>query len=154
MLKTTLAFTMAKGSDGSNVLPQEAWVMGNMRYSHHQGGPASIEAVGRLAAKYDIETVVADPGFASPMSDYRSDGFRLVEKAVEKVFPGVIPSPYLMTGASDSRFMGKICDTCIRFAPIPITDEQMASIHGIDEHVDLSALAPAVDFYKYILTEV
>lgn len=154
MLKTTLAFTMAKGSDGSNVLPQEAWVMGNMRYSHHQGGPDSIEAVRGLAAKYDIETIVADPGFASPMSDYRSDGFRLVEKAVEKVFPGVIPSPYLMTGASDSRFMGRICDTCIRFAPIPITEEQMASIHGIDEHVDLSALAPAVDFYKYILTEV
>ncbi len=35
MLKTTLAFTMAGGSDGSNVLPEEAYVVGNMRYSHH-----------------------------------------------------------------------------------------------------------------------
>ena len=59
-----------------------------------------------------------------------------------------------MTGASDSRFMGQICDTCIRFAPIAVSEAQMASIHGIDENVDLSALAPAVDFYKYILTEV
>jgi carboxypeptidase PM20D1 len=154
MLKTTLAFTMAKGSDGSNVLPQEAWVMGNMRFSHHQGGERSIEAVRALAAKYDIETVVVDPGFSSPMSDYRSEGFQLVERAVAAVFPGVIPSPYLMTGASDSRYMGRICDTCIRFAPIPITEAQMASIHGIDENVDLSALAPAVDFYKFILAEV
>ena len=154
MLKTTLAFTMAKGSEGSNVLPQEAWVMGNMRYSHHQGGEASIEAVRKLAAKFDVETVVVDPGFSSDMSDYRSDGFRLVEKAVKAVFPGVIPSPYLMTGASDSRFMGSICDTCIRFAPIHVSDAQMDSIHGIDENVNLSALAPAVDFYKYILTEV
>lgn len=154
MLKTTLAFTMAKGSEGSNVLPQEAWVMGNMRYSHHQGRERSIEAVRTLAAKYDIETVVVDPGFSSAMSDYRSDGFRLVEKAVKAVFPGVIPSPYLMTGASDSRFMTGICDTCIRFAPIHVTDAQMDSIHGIDENVNLSALAPAVDFYKYILTEV
>ena len=154
MLKTTLAFTMAKGSEGSNVLPQEAWVMGNMRYSHHQGRESSIEAVRSLASRYDIETVVVDPGFSSPMSDYRSEGFRLVEKAVAAVFPGVIPSPYLMTGASDSRFMGQICDTCIRFAPIFVSETQMGSIHGIDENVDLSALAPAVDFYKYILTEV
>ena len=154
MLKTTLAFTMAKGSGGSNVLPQEAWVIGNMRYSHHQGGEASIGAVRKLAEKYDIETVVLDPGFPSAMSDYRSEGFRLVEKAVAAVFPGVIPAPYLMTGASDSRFMGRLCDTCIRFAPIHATDAQMNGIHGIDENIDLSALAPAVDFYKYILTEV
>ena len=154
MLKTTLAFTMAKGSEGSNVLPQEAWVIGNMRYSHHQGGEASIAAVRKLAEKFDIETVVIDPGFSSSISDYRSEGFKLVEQAVEAVFPGVIPSPYLMTGASDCRFMSRICDTCLRFAPIHITESQMASIHGIDENVDLSALAPAVDFYKYILTEV
>ena len=38
MLRTTVAFTMASGSQGTNVLPQEAWVIGNMRYSHHQGG--------------------------------------------------------------------------------------------------------------------
>lgn len=154
MLKTTLAFTMAKGSEGSNVLPQEAWVVGNMRYSHHQGGQGSIAAVGKLAEKFDIETVVLDPGFASVMSDYRSEGFRMVEKAVAAVFPGVIPSPYLMTGASDSRFMGRICDTCIRFAPIYATEKQMDGIHGIDENIYLSVLAPAVDFYKYILTEV
>ena len=154
MLKTTLAFTMAKGSEGSNVLPQEAWVMGNMRYSHHQGGEDSIAAVQRLAEKYDIETVVVEPGFASAMSDHESEGFRLVERAVAAVFPGVIASPCLMTGASDSRFMGGICDTCIRFAPIYATDKQMDGIHGIDENIHLSALAPAVDFYKYILTEV
>lgn len=154
MLKTTLAITMASGSEGSNVLPQEAWVMGNMRYSHHQGGEGSIAAVRNLAAKYDIETVVMDPGFASPLSDYRSEGFRLVERAVESVFPGVIPSPYLMTGASDSRFMGRIRDTCIRFAPIHATEKQMEGIHGMDENVSLSVLAPAVDFYKFILREV
>ena len=154
MLKTTLAFTMAKGSGASNVLPQEAWVIGNMRYSHHQGGEGSIEAVRRLAERFDVETVVLDPGFSSPMTDYRSEGFQLVEKAVKAVFPGVISSPYLMTGASDSRFMGKICDACIRFAPIYATDAQMAGIHGIDENIDLSALAPAVDFYNYILREV
>ena len=41
----------------------------------------------------------------------------------------------------------------LRFAPFLISQEQMGSIHGIDENIDLSTLAPAVDFYRYILTE-
>ena len=153
MVKTTLAFTMASGSVGTNVLPQEAWVIGNMRFSHHQGGEGSIEAVRKLAKKYNIETVVLNPGFSSPISDHRSDAFRLVEQAVSLIFPDVITTPYLMTGASDSRFLSQVCDNCIRFAPFRISHEQMDSVHGLNENLDLSTLAPAVDFYKYILTE-
>ena len=153
MLKTTLAFTQACGSDGANVLPQEAWVVGNMRFSHHQGGENSIEAVRKLAKKFDIETVVLESGFASPLSSSDSDAFRLVERAVRHTFPGVISSPYLMTGASDSRYFSRVSDNCVRFAPFQISQAQLASIHGVDENIDLAALAPAVDFYKYIITE-
>ena len=154
MLKTTVAFTMASGSEGANVLPQEAWVMGNMRYSHHQGGRASIEAITRLAAKYDIETVILDPGFDSPLSDHKTEAFALVERAVATVFEGVRTSPYVMTGASDCRYMSRVSDNCLRFAPFLIDGKQMESIHGINENLELSALAPAVDFYRYIMTEV
>ena len=77
-----------------------------------------------------------------------------MEKAIAAVFPGVITSPYLMTGASDSRFMSRVCDTCLRFAPLRISHSQMASVHGLDENVDLEALAPAVDFYRYMISEV
>ena len=154
MLKTTVAFTMASGSEGANVLPQEAWVMGNMRYSHHQGGKASIDAIARVAEKYNIETVVLDPGVDSPLSDYQSEAFALVERAVAKVFPGVRTSPYIMTGASDCRYMSRVSENCLRFAPFLIDSKQMESIHGINENVELSALAPAVDFYRYVIKEV
>lgn len=154
MVKTTLAFTMAGGSEGANVLPQEAWVVGNMRYSHHQGWEKSLAAVEKLAKKFDIEVEVMDPGFPSPLSSHTSDTYHLVEKAVTQVFPGVVPSPYLMNGASDSRFMSRVSDNCLRFVPFRITEEQLGSIHGIDENVDITSLPPAVDFYKYIMKEV
>ena len=153
MIKTTLAFTMASGSEGANVLPQEAWVIGNMRYSHHQGRDSSFDAIQKLAAKYDIEMVVLDPGFPSPVSNTESKAYQMVENAIRNIYPDVISSPYLMTAASDCRFMSRVCDNCIRFAPFRISDEQMDSIHGINENIDLSALAPAVDFYRYIITE-
>ena len=151
MLRTTVAFTMASGSEGTNVLPQEAWVIANMRFSHHQGGKASIEAISELAEKYDIETVVLDPGVDSPVSDHNSDAYKLVDEAVTNVFTDVKTTPYIMTAASDSRFMWRISKNCLRFAPFSISDSQLEGIHGIDENVDLSALAPAVDFYRYII---
>ena len=151
MLRTTVAFTMASGSEGTNVLPQEAWVIANMRYSHHQGGKASIEAISRFAKKFDIETVVLDGGVDSPVSDHRSDAYKLVDKAVSDVFPGVKTTPYIMTAASDSRFMWRVSENCLRFAPFSIDDFQLDGIHGINENVSLSALAPAVDFYRYII---
>lgn len=151
MFKTTIAFTTCHGSDGLNVLPEEAYVTGNMRFSHHQGGKASIKAISDLAAKYDIETEIIDPGFESPVTDFKSSAFGLMERAVNEIFPGVIPVPYIMTGASDSRYFSRVCDYCIRFAPFKIDEAQLESIHGYDENVDIASLAPAVDFYRYLM---
>ena len=153
MLKTTLAFTMAQGSRGTNVLPEEAYVIGNMRYSHHQGGEGSIEAIRALAEKYGVETEVLHSGFDSPLSDHKSSAFKLIEDAVGASFVGVSTAPYVMNAASDSRYMSRICDNCLRFAPFSISSEQLASVHGIDECVDIDTLAPAVDFYRYVISE-
>ena len=32
-------------------------------------------------------------------------------------------------------------------------EQQLDSVHGIDENVDVETLAPAVDFYRYIIKE-
>ena len=153
LLRTTLAFTMAKGSDGTNVIPQEAWVVGNMRFSHHQGKKASVEAITALAKKYDIETVVTDDGIESGITDFNGEAFRFIEKAVNNVFPEYKPVPYIMNAATDSRYFGRICKNCIRFVPFKIDNQQLDSVHGIGENVDIATLAPAVDFYKYVIRE-
>ncbi len=154
LLRTTLAFTMSKGSDGSNVIPQEAWVMGNMRYSHHQGKKSSVDAITALAKKYDIETVIVEDGMESGVSDFNGEQFKFIEKAVNTVFPEYKPVPYIMNGASDSRYFTRVCDNCLRFVPFKIDNQQYGSVHGIDENVDIDVLPPAVDFYKYVIKEV
>lgn len=153
MLKTTLAFTMASGSEGCNVLPEEAYVIGNMRYSHHQGGEGSIRAIARLAKKYGVETEVLHPGFDSPLSSHESSAYKLIEAAIGASYDGVMTAPYVMNAASDSRYMSRVCDNCLRFAPFAISEEQLNSVHGIDECVDIDTLSHAVDFYRYVITE-
>lgn len=151
MFKTTIAFTMAKGSDGTNVLPEEAWVNGNLRFSHHQGQKASFEAIEKLAKKYQIEMEIFDPGFESAVTDFNGDPFKRVEVAVSQCYPDVISVPYIANSASDVRFFDRVSDNCLRFCPFRISNEQLDSIHGVNECLDLSQLVPAVEFYKYLM---
>lgn len=151
MIRTTLAFTKAKGSDGLNVLPQTAYVTGNMRYIHHQPTDESIRLISEIAKKYDIETEVIYKDYPCPIVDYKGRQFKLVETVVEKVFPGVGACPYVMTGGTDCKFYSEVCDNAIRLAPLYIDKQQYASIHGLNENIFKGALPKAVDFYKEIV---
>ena len=151
MLHTTLAFTMAKGSNGANVLPQEASVIANMRFIQHQPNEESIGLIRNIAKKYDIETEVIYEEQPCPVVDFKGEVFKMVESVSKEIFPGVMPCPYVMTGGTDAKFYGLVSDNCIRFAPLAITPQQQASVHGLNENIFKGALPKGVDFYKMII---
>ena len=151
MIKTTLAFTTAKGSDGLNVLPQEAYVTGNMRFIQHQPTDESIALISKIAKKYDIDTEVIYKEQPCPIVNYQSDAFHLVEEVSDLIYPGVQICPYVMTGGTDAKYYSAISDYCIRFAPLYINQQQYGSIHGLNENIYQGALPKGVDFYKEII---
>lgn len=151
MLRTTIAFTMQSGSDACNVLPQEASVCANLRFIPHQGMAESLEILRKLAAKYDLEMEVISASDYCPAVDIHGSGWQYVVRTIEKTFPGLPYSPYVMTGATDSRFYQNVCEHCIRFAPIIYGPEQMKGMHGLNENIEASCLPGAVDFYKNII---
>lgn len=151
MLHTTIAFTTAKGSDGLNVLPQEAYVTANMRFIQHQDDKESIKVITKLAKKYNLETEVMYSDEPCPIVDYNSNQFKLVEDVLKEVYPGIGVSPYVMTGGTDAKFYSPVSDNCIRIAPLYINSQQYASIHGLNENIYQGTLPMGVDFYKKIV---
>ena len=151
MIHTTLAFTMAKGSDGLNVLPQEAYVTGNMRFIPHQDTDESIELISQIAKKYDLETEVMYKDYSCPVVDFHNKPFRMLEEVAAEVYPGVGICPYVMTGGTDAKFYRELSDNCLRFAPLYINAQQYASIHGLNENIHRGALPLGVDFYKKMI---
>ncbi|MBQ6116433.1 MAG: M20/M25/M40 family metallo-hydrolase [Oscillospiraceae bacterium] len=151
LLRTTMAFTMQSGSDAANVMPQKATVTVNLRYIPHQGMEASNEAVRAMAKKHGVEVDVLNAYDALPPVSIHSDAYRLVVSAVEEVFPGLPPCPYVMTGGTDARFYQEICDACIRFSPVVYGPDQMKGMHGLNEYIDTFSLPGAVDFYKAVI---
>ncbi|MBP5305886.1 MAG: M20/M25/M40 family metallo-hydrolase [Lachnospiraceae bacterium] len=154
LLRTTIAPTMQTGSDGCNVLPQEATLTLNLRYIPHQNMEESNEIIKKIAAKYDLEVQLIDAHPACEPVDSHSEAFKLVESVIEEVFPGLPRIPYVMTGGTDARFYQEICDTCIRFSPVVYGPAQMKGMHGLNEYLDTYSLPVAVDYYKALMRKI
>ena len=151
MLKTTIAFTMQKGSDGYNVIPQEAYVTANLRYIPHEPTEVANEKIKNIAKKYNVDMEVLVDGHPSKALDLNGKPYRITVDTIGKVFPGIGIMPYVVTGGTDSRFFDEVCDSCVRFSPINTDAKQMKSMHGIDENITVSVLPPAVDYFKEII---
>ena len=153
MLGSTLTFTMMKGSDAGNVIPQEASVTADIRSSGHQNMAESIEAIRKLAAKYGIETEIVQAVDGTKRVDIEGDAYEYVKSTVSKTFPGCVSSPYVLTGGTDAFFYDDLCDNCIRFTPLIYGPEEKKGIHGIDEALRYDCLPGAVDFYIKLIRD-
>ena len=151
MLQTTCAFTMQKGSDACNVLPQEASLWANLRFIPHQGMEESLRLIRERADKYGLETEVLHASDFTPPVDIRGEAWMQVMEAIRQTFPGLPASPYVMTGATDCTFWQELCPNCVRFAPVVYGPEQMKGMHGLNETLPVDCLPGAVDFYKNLI---
>lgn len=151
MLQTTIAFTMQSGSQGYNVLPQEASVCANLRFIPHQSTDESLDVITKLAAQYGLETEVIYRGYPSKSLDLNGEAFAITQNTIGKCFPGVGVLPYVVTGGTDARFYGDVCDNCVRFSPVNYGPEQMSGMHGLNENIETGCLPGAVDYYKEII---
>ena len=150
-ISTTAAFTMSGGSTASNVLPDEAYVICNIRPSVTQNAEESIDILRKIAAKHDVDTEVLMARDASPVSPTNSEEFKYLTRCINECLPDTIALPYLMTGGTDSRQFYNICDNVLRFTPTRLTGEQLAAMHAANENIDTAALAEGVKFYKYMI---
>jgi len=151
MIRTTVAFTMMSGSDACNVIPQEASVWANMRFIPHQGMEESLAVIRALAEKHGLKMEVLSAGDYTEPVDIHGEAFRTVQRVISETFPGCAGSPYVMTGATDSRFYQKICPNVVRFAPVVYGPEQMKGMHGLNENIEYNCLPGAVDFYRNLI---
>ena len=151
MLQTTAAFTMARGSDASNVLPQEASVTADVRFIPHQGMKESLDLLEKTAHMFGLETRVGHAVDYTPATDIHGEAFQKVQNIVGRVFPGCPACPYVMTGGTDARFYQEISNGVVRFAPVVYGPEQMRGMHGLNETIEYNCLPGAVAFYTELI---
>lgn len=151
LLSTTIAFTMQSGSEAANVIPDEAFVIANLRTHPIQDIKASFKVLEKIAKRYDILAEIIEGREASPISDTKNEAYRYLTDTIKRNYPDCLTSPYVMLGGTDCRFFSEITTSAYRFSPVRMSNAELGKIHGKNESITKSALYEAVQFYKDFL---
>lgn len=155
LFQTTCVFTMMRGSNGYNVIPENAYVIANLRFMTHEGLQQSFEKLSRIAARFGLETeIVGSHNDCSPTSDIDTDCYRFIERTAREILPADGMAPYVVMGATDARFYTELSPTVLRFGPFVMDDQQFRSTHAIDENIYVGALRDGVAYYRYMMENI
>ncbi|CAG9262088.1 succinyl-diaminopimelate desuccinylase [Paraburkholderia unamae] len=135
------------GTGASNVIPGHADVMFNFRFSTAstvEGLQQRVHAIlDKHGLEYDLHWSVSGLPFLTP----RGDLSNALEKAIHDE-TGVTTELSTTGGTSDGRFIARMCEQVVEFGP------PNASIHKIDEHIEVKFIDPLKNVYRRVLEQL
>ncbi|MDV2210267.1 succinyl-diaminopimelate desuccinylase, partial [Burkholderia pseudomallei] len=135
------------GTGATNVIPGHADLLFNFRFSTAstvEGLQARVHAIlDRHGLDYTLNWSVSGLPFLTP----RGELSNALDAAI-RAETGVSPELSTTGGTSDGRFIARICPQVIEFGP------PNASIHKIDEHIDVRFVDPLKNVYRRVLEQL
>jgi carboxypeptidase PM20D1 len=152
MTRTTIAATMAEASPAPNVLPQRASVILNVRTLPGETAEDVRRHIERIAAKTGVPFTI-ELLKDSPAADMGSCSwvYKTIIRCLDAVCKDIIPVPYIVTGATDSRDYIPITDEIYRFYPFILNTQELNCMHAANERIRRKSLDGALNFlYQFI----
>ena len=147
LLGTTCTFNKIEGSSKSKQCTATAF----LRPVDWNDLQADIEAIKAIAKKYDITVEIDEKSEYHEPADMSKPAFSYIADCLKTVFPEYPMTPFILPAGTDARTLTDICQCVLRFAPIRLSAEQLASVHSENENMDLDAVEKCVEFYRYFL---
>ena len=151
LVRTTVAPTMQEGGSAANVLPSQASATLNLRIALGESAQRTVLRLRRRIRDPLVTVSVVEADDPSPESPTDNEQFSLIAEALAVSHPGVPAVPYVMMAATDSRHFHRISPAVYRFAPLDMSNEQRAAIHGVDENVEIAALERGERFHRALI---
>ena len=149
MVRTTMVPTIIVAGVKDNVVPTVAKATVNFRLLPGDLSAVVIEEVKRKIGdeRVKVENRMGFISEATPVTSAESEGYKIVDESIKRSYPQTMTAPFLMIGATDSRFFREISPNIIKFSPMidPI------GFHGIDERVSLESYKTALWFYEQLI---
>jgi len=152
LVRTTTAPTIISAGMKDNVIPNRAEATVNFRVLAGETSEDILDHVRKVVNDERVEIEVL-PGLSepAPVSSSESYGFNSIMKTLRQVYPEAVVAPTMMLASSDSKHFTEVSPDIYRFAPIIVTSEDMARIHGIDERVKIEDFLRGITYYYYLI---
>ena len=149
-MRTTCVATMISGGHANNALPQTVSVNVNCRLLPDDNIEHVTGMLNTIINDPQIELISTYAGEPGPISPLRKDVLDAVDKITTSMWPGVVVTPVMGTGATDGKFL--------RSAGIPVYgvsgmfgDVDDVRAHGRDERIGVTEFFNGVEFMYQLM---
>jgi len=156
MVRNTITPTILKAGQMVNVIPSEAQASFDCRLLPGTSSEEFLAQVREIIKDEEIK-IVPLPEFESnplPPSPMDNELYQAIEQVARRKEPGCVVTPFLITGATDSRFFRQIGIPCYDFSPFRLRQEDAKLVHGHNERISIENLGFASEVIFEIVNEV
>jgi carboxypeptidase PM20D1 len=151
IVRTSMAVTQLQGSQAANALAERAQAVLNVRIAIGSTVQSTRRHLERAIADPLVRVEAVDANDPARVS--RSDGpaWELLAETITAVYPEAIVTPYVQTGATDSRRFSPHSRSVYRFSPFEMSSDERATLHARDERIHVATWLQGIRFYETLL---
>lgn len=135
------------GTGADNVTPNDVEIKFNFRFGTASTADSLKQRVHAVLDRHKLEYGLDWTLAAVPYLTPRGKLVDALSAAIRDV-TGAAPDVSTTGGTSDGRFIAGICSEVVEFGPVN------ATIHKLDEHIDLAAIGPLREIYLRLLARL
>jgi succinyl-diaminopimelate desuccinylase len=135
------------GTGADNVTPNDVEIKFNFRFGTASTADSLKQRVDAALDRHKLEYQLDWTLSAAPYLTPRGKLVDALSAAIRDV-TGAAPEVSTTGGTSDGRFIAGICNEVVEFGPVN------ATIHKLNEHIDLAAIEPLREIYLRLLVRL
>jgi len=151
MIANTVTPTILWAGYKDNVIPGEAWAVLDGRTLPGEDQESFLSELREIVGPEPVLEVIK----AAPPAEASADTalFRLIKDRIEQADPGATAIPWMLPGATDSKFYAQLGATCYGFSPVRL-DPKMpfgSLYHGNDERLPIKGFLWGLRVYTGVV---
>jgi len=153
MLRNTISLTILQGGTKVNVIPSESSASIDCRLIPGTDKEAFLREVKKRVGD-EIEVEIIAESESLPPSPLDTDLYQAIKKSAAENDPDCPVAPFLLPGATDSRFLREKGIITYDFCPFRLTEKELMKVHANNERIDLENLRLGTKMLVEIIKEV
>jgi acetylornithine deacetylase/succinyl-diaminopimelate desuccinylase-like protein len=153
IVRDTISLTILQAGSKANVIPSESSATLDCRLIPGSSKENFLKEIKERLGD-EIEAEGKMEGKSIPPSPFNTDLFQAIQKFATSNDPDCPVVPFLLPGATDSRFLRERGITTYDFCPFRLPEKEIMRVHGNDERIALENLRFGIRMLMEVIKEV
>jgi acetylornithine deacetylase/succinyl-diaminopimelate desuccinylase-like protein len=138
-------------SMSSNQIADKAYAILDCRLLPETNSEKFIKKLQNIVGpQIKISIIEESPG--AEASDYNNKYYNYLKDATQEVYSGSEVVPLLFPATTDNNYFRKYGIPVYGFLPVIFSDEEINSVHNIDEKISINSLYKGIDVYNKLIS--